>query len=800
MSMQILTVLQFIYMLAAYMGVIVILPAIVFYPFFEGRPTAVKLISYLTIGNFYVMNLVFVLELLHISNRFTLIAGVAVPACAAIGYIHWNSWAKNALTFAGEATYGMMLKTMGVRLLLSKLFQSVVKTAAEKIRNVIKKILSNPIDTIGTLMVLGMIFWQYGTNVLENYGYMASDTPVHNYWINSMCDNKIFVAGVYPFGMHNIVYFLHEVFGMKVFTLLRIFGLLQTALIHLCLLGFLRVFCKSKMAPYIGLAAYLIVDIWNKNTYSRFLCSLPQEYGMIFILPGLMYLFLFFENRKSEGRTKGLKFESTKDLTLFAMNFSMTLAVHFYDTMIAGLFCIAAAIAFINVIFKKEYFWRILVFGILSVAVAVFPMAFAYATGTPLQGSLTWGLGIMQSDNTPAVEWKIPGLHLPEEWEREMDLAAAESVESGQSSTGRVLAASPVRTDSLAAVTGDAPDAAEAKLAVWIGAFAVSLAGKSGNIAAQFNDKAFSYLSETVEGALPGAALMLIGIVLLCGIVLLVLKEGFYGRILISGSVFSLLMCAVLISKTLKIPALMDESRCSIYLCYSLALLIGLLADFILFLGLEWLGESKLKQMIPFAAVIILFLTMAGNGLIREPKRTEGLEKNGAIMCVTNILRTEKPNTFTIVSANDELRMVEEYGYFYESIELLRRNIGERTSDYTVIPTPKVFVFIEKIPGNYMESYEGSGSKVTVSSALEKVPSGAGISIYKGKKRHIVMSKLYFWAKAFEKLYENETSVYYEDDEFICYEIRQNVYRPFDFSIDYGFNNAGLAAAPTIQQ
>jgi hypothetical protein len=116
-------------------------------------------------------------------------------------------------------------------------------------------------------------------------------------------------------------------------------------------------------------------------------------------------------------------------------------------------------------------------------------------------------------------------------------------------------------------------------------------------------------------------------------------------------------------------------------------------------------------------------------------------------------------------------------------------NLGLNARNYLSVPSSRVYVFIEKIPGDYDEPYEGSGSRVSMASATKPMPISKGIEIYKGQYRHILMSKLYYWAKAFAEAYENETSIYYEDDEFICYEIRQNVDRPYDLSFDYGFNN-----------
>ena len=44
-------------------------------------------------------------------------------------------------------------------------------------------------------------------------------------------------------------------------------------------------------------------------------------------------------------------------------------------------------------------------------------------------------------------------------------------------------------------------------------------------------------------------------------------------------------------------------------------------------------------------------------------------------------------------------------------------------------------------------------------------------------------------AKQFKELYPDEMEVYYETDSFICYRVQQNVNSPYNFAIDYGYNN-----------
>ena len=80
MSMRLYTIFQFTGILGVYMIMTVLLPAFVLHDRIRERRFAQKFYICLLSGNFYIMNLVFLLQLLHISNRFTLIIGTFVPA------------------------------------------------------------------------------------------------------------------------------------------------------------------------------------------------------------------------------------------------------------------------------------------------------------------------------------------------------------------------------------------------------------------------------------------------------------------------------------------------------------------------------------------------------------------------------------------------------------------------------------------------------------------------------------------------------------------------------------------------
>ncbi len=51
------------------------------------------------------------------------------------------------------------------------------------------------------------------------------------------------------------------------------------------------------------------------------------------------------------------------------------------------------------------------------------------------------------------------------------------------------------------------------------------------------------------------------------------------------------------------------------------------------------------------------------------------------------------------------------------------------------------------------------------------------------------MSRAYYWAQEFKRLYPNEVTTYLETDQFVCYRIEQNPYRLYNFAVDYGYNS-----------
>lgn len=804
MSIQTLTILQFIGILAAYLGMTVLLPAFVFYRKVSGERFCVRFMIYLVIGNVYLMNLVLLLQLLHISNRITLFLGTVLPAVWALARVH-NTTVKDGIFSAARSVNSFLGGTMGGRLLLSKAVRSVGRLLKTALLRVFCSIRHNFFDWVGTVGILVLVLRQYGCNMFWNMGYCFSDMPVHNYWINALSNNHLFVAGVYPQGFHCIIYYLHEMFGFYNFVLLRMFGLVETLMIHMMLLVFLKACCRTKYAPYLGMLLYVFSNVWNLETYKRYSSALPQEFSMIFILPAIYFLIAFFEERKKENGARGRKVPSTRYLLFFGLSFSATLSVHFYSTIIAGLFCVAIAIGFAGLLFRKAYFGRIMLAGILSIVLAVLPMGIALATGTRPEGSLRWAVAVMTGKIDSS------GNAVQTQQSAATGSSQAGNNSSGQTGTGTSGQVTTGTVSSGGAISsgasgGELQSSADGAVQPQENLQPPEPKVPMGVRLKTWFDEKWIKTVRFVTGlrnavnvwVISNASLSTVSLIVLLTVLpgclgLLYLfprKTRHYGSILITTTFCILFLYAVMMASWLHIPALMDQSRCSIYLAYMLPAAISLAVDAGISLVAGWVATQFLANMLSLGGVGLLLCVLVSCKAYRQPLNMPALESNDAIICLTNILRDNPRFMFTVISANDELRMVENEGYHYEVINFLRAMEGESQADYLTIPTPKIYVYIEKVPIDYAVTYEGSGTRISASGANRPLPTGGGLSVYQGRNRYTVMSRMYYWAQAFHILYPNEMRVYYETYDFVCYEIDQNPYRLFDLSIDYyGYNS-----------
>ncbi len=766
MSMTTLITLRFVSIFAAYTGLTVLLPAIMFRRILAGRRLSEQFLMCYTFGNFYIINIVFAVQLLHISGFWTLVLFTAVP-----GILIWSRVNRVSLRELCMKT-GIVCKkilqgSMGIKGFLYRVKNRGMAVLKKAVWLFYCEVVCNTLQWILAGAVIAALFWIYGRQLILTYGYRASDIPVHLNWINQMSRGNLFASGVYPFGFHCMVYYLHAVFGFDTYVILCVFYLVQVFFIHIVLLAMLKLLCRSLYLPYAGIMVYILGSFWARQTYSRFGSSLPQEFGMIFVIPSVYFLIRFFQTEK-----KNLKNRETKlILGCFALAFSLTLAIHFYGTMIAGLCCIGIAVGFCTRFLNKEYFRRIMLTGIISVFLAVLPMGIAFAGGTPLQGSLGWGLSVINGDSSD-----IEDTSENEAAQKQaMEEMAARLIENTQNS------------NSESAQTGEIPIITEAPKHSLTDK-AREIPKKMKNLREMMIRRIQEFIINSQEQWCAYAVLAGIAVLILLGLMFIILRRITYGEMLMSAGfcmgILTLLLCA----GNLGLPVLMDPARCSIYYVYLLIVSITVLGDGLLYLIFMPRILTIPRNVVSFILTVSMAAGMIHQGLVKTPDFNSDYVSNGAFTCLTNIIKENKDETWTIVSANDETQMGLDHGWHYETITFLRKQEHINKDTKLIIPTEKVYFFIEKIPLNYSVVYSGSGQSISKKGASQSLPNSGGIGMYQGEGRWILMSRMYYWAQAFMEMYPNEMKIYYESEDFVCYVISQNMYHQYNFAIDYGYN------------
>lgn len=773
MSMETLNVIQFIQLFIGYLGFTVGLPALVFYRKAKRFPAAVRFLIYFTIGNFYIINLVQVLELLRISYRITLSMFTFGPAAILIVKIYHipvASYLKKVLEECRHYT----LREMGFKTFMRHRWQEIKVFLRVAVRNLWRLLKENFLD-IPFLVLFALLVWKVcGSGILHNWGYGASDIPVHNYWINGLIENNIFVAGIYPMGMHCMLYYLSTMLGIPVYVTLRLFWLVQYSMIVIILLAFLKGHCKNRFLPYLGVMLFAGAKYFIGASYLRYGATLPQEYGMMYILPSIFFVTEFFQARREELK-KGInriRCTSSWYLLGFAMSFSMTLASHFYDAIITVIICIGVAVGYAYWSWRKEYFFRILLSGILSMLMAFLPMVVAFLTGKELQGSIYWAMNVIGLRDYTVLIFRIICI-------------CVVAITAG----GIIMIVRGVKSGKISLGDKKIPEySILIKLILQICSLLllvlIVLIGWKYRQTILWGCQQITFAVPNMNWVVYGFMTALGG-----GLIQRYLFDPMRGAGIFAMVTAEIILMLVLVSGSLGWPMLMEPSRASIYVAYLIPVILIMALDGVVnLLFLDWLSETR--QIIGLIMTVMVLFYSTKYEWIRGSFGGGALEMNEAILCTTNILKDNegKDHSWTIVSANDELRMVEEYGRHTETIEFLEdMEYWNRTKEVT-IPTEKVYFYIEKKPINYAGGYAGEIPEVSEEQAEQPLPQNSGLVPYSKTQRSITMSRMYYWAQKFMELYPNELKIYFENDRFVCYYIEQNVYRLYNFAIYYGYN------------
>ncbi len=681
--------------------------------------------------------LVYVLSFMKMYNTLTLVLALIVTILFYFKFKYRISYRQklNSFIYTFSDVINGQLK---ITLIIRDFFSTRLDNASNAVKRFIrfyfdKNVVYHIIGTV-CLLVLGV---RRGYFAMTSESFPTSDVAVHTSWINFLDAGYIFSDGIYPFAMHNVVSSFAKLTRIDVVTVMRFIGPFNAILMGVMLMAFITRIFKSPAASIITGLIYCVSSFGNGAVVDRMIFSVPQEFGMFYIIPTAYFMIRFLEEEK------------TLDGLAFAFAASMTVAGHFYDAIFAVPLCLAIVIPYIPRLFKNGIFIfiKMVLSVILAAVISLAPLMVGLMMGYHWQGSLDWAVSMMESGGDDAES--------SESEDKQNNQSASSSSESGEEEQKE--------------------------------SFIQKSVNSFGWMAKQYTD----YWGTVI--------LVCIGLSLALGILaLIILKEKMVGRVAIGVALNMIFFNYLLMYPTYYgLPSLIATDRTIYYLAYLGAMVLGVpFGVFWTFFeeklrGFRWVGSIAI---VTATACLIVFTgaTFRSSAYFR-------LTYSSVTEQYYKIKNTHRKDTWTIVSTVDELSLTRNKGWHYELWEFIFSMEQYEPTRVVQIPTEYVYFVVEKRPLKYADTtYMGQPLSIygrISKSAADQLLTERTVRTYRKSDyysdyeiRTAIMSKAYFWAEQYMQYFPDQMRLYYEDRDVVIYEIKQNMYALNNFAIDYGYN------------
>lgn len=734
-----------------------VIPSIVWHHYFKEKSYTYRfffsIISQATIQ----INLVLLLGLFGICNRFTLLgSNLVIYALIMWNYSDRNFYRKFKITFKNiSKAYNdkrfIEFIISKIKILLKQLYSRIFKTKGWYY-------LKENIIEITLLLIISIYnIWFLTHNVLIYHSYQFSDIPVHQSWIYNLEQGKLFSDGIYPFGMHGMIYYIRMLFNYDLREILLYAGAYQTVILLLVIYFLAKEIFKGKYSP---IAALIITSLMlNQGRYGA---SLPQEVGMYAVVSMAFFLIRYLHEDRGKLKIQGDSYIRglfrinvyinrkyfNNDLILFMLSVALIVNYHYYTAIAAIFLVIAILTAYLPKIIKKQYLIPILYAGLFGGLVAILPTGIALIKGIPFQESMAWATTVMSGE-----EWHGSEADYQDSLNEALGNKTKEETgeEIGEESDEKI------KVDYSSMTMRE------------ILQYYYNSIYEFGRMS-MFGDKATTIMFTSMF------------ISLIIGIILLPFPKG---RI-ISYDYFSIIIYILIISTfgaatSFGIPEIIAAARASTFAEPFIGIIYLMPIDIIFRLFGLWKNKyyTKLLNLVSFATCIGLGVLVVNFGFYHDFFDVNLSYYNESEYVLRHIKKSYDKFDFTVVATTDEYLEVINHGRHTEISKFINM-IDENEAEF-VFPTKYVFFFIEK---TVINDYNYGQVEVNQQYAnMDFIFLQDAQDYY--FQRAIIESKAYYWAKEFERLYPRNFKIFFEDDIYIVYRLEQNTYSPFRLQIDY---------------
>lgn len=380
------SILYFIQFTCFYFLYIIFIPAKVMKLKLSGKKAGENVIKAMIASHVVLISCVYLLGLLHIYNTATLV----ISLLAVILIYKKAKGARFKEKFL-QAFYWTVLISGGqykLGIYVKKEAKKALKKTGRSLISYSKAFFSKHIlEYLLLIASFAILIARKWILVFDNYAYLTSDMYVHNEWINFMERGDIFYDGVYPFGMHNMLSAFHKLSGLNLNIVFRYWGAFNCVLMVAMLYFFTRRMFHSRIAAIFPVIIYCVTDFASIYYGFRTIYTLPQELGMLFLLPCLYYFGRFLKREKRE------------DGIYFVMSAAVVLSMHFYTVIFAVLLCAGLCVPFIKRVCRFSMIKKLIAGVGLIALIGITPFAVGLASGKYWQGSMNWAMGVINTSS-----------------------------------------------------------------------------------------------------------------------------------------------------------------------------------------------------------------------------------------------------------------------------------------------------------------------------------------------------------------------------------------------------------------
>ena len=599
-------------------------------------------------------------------------------------------------------------------------------------------------------LLFGAVYFTYSAFQVSCYGF--GDLYVHHSWIYGLMEGTVYKGGIYPQAMHCFVYCLRALFGISVFSGLRFLQCVHVVVFLLSAGCLLREIFRWRYTPVLTLLLFLTLDVKGADmitSMSRLQWSLPMEFGLPYVFLCALFLIRYVKGTLEAG---GACWKN-ENLLGFFLALTATLSTHYFTVIMAFLVCAPAALCAFRKVFHPKRLLPLLAAAVCGLLIASAPVAWALAGGTPFEASIHWAVSTLSGEKA-----------------RESQ-ALLESSDVAETETAPEEASGGIYQNGYARLYGKGR-----------GALLLGLSGLSLALCLAGRVRKAGWAKGAGYGYLP--------MLLMSGVYIVTYAMPYMG-----------------------LPQLITEGRFSA-VGHPLTLASALIPLDIggTLAGERW-GGKPLRRLAVLAAVgIYASVRLSGNYhgfLFYELSRY-----SSAVTLTREIIEDFQPDTYGIVSTTDELYQIIETGAHIEWLRFLE----EVEKEEYRLWTEHLFFYVEKKPLYYAQLYfmEGpswlgeeiypAASRVEyetlhptwrVSQAPDVIASEISpdraertiterndwLKYTRLENREVVESRAYEECLRLMEAYPDRMEVYYEDESFICFHLRQDLENPCGLAV-----------------